>query len=28
MRVRHGRIVEHWTSMDLQALRVQMRPHA
>ena len=27
MRVRDGKIVEHWTSMDLEALRAQMRPH-
>jgi predicted ester cyclase len=25
MRVRDGKIVEHWTSMDLDALRAQMR---
>jgi predicted ester cyclase len=25
MRVRDGKIVEHWTSMDLEALRAQMR---
>jgi predicted ester cyclase len=27
MRVRDGKIVEHWTSMDLEALRAQMRLH-
>jgi predicted ester cyclase len=27
MRVRDGKIIEHWTSMDLEALRAQMRPH-
>jgi predicted ester cyclase len=27
MPVRDGKIVEHWTSMDLEALRAQMRPH-
>ncbi|WP_433385236.1 hypothetical protein ACQPZX_14560 [Actinoplanes sp. CA-142083] len=26
MRIRDGKIVEHWTSMDLEALRAQMRP--
>jgi predicted ester cyclase len=26
MRVRDGKIVEHWTSMDLDALRAQMQP--
>jgi len=25
MRVRDGKIVEHWTSMDMEALRAQMR---
>ena len=25
-RVRDGRLVEHWTSMDLEALRSQIRP--
>ena len=28
MRVRDGKIVEHWTSMDLEALRAQMQPLA
>jgi predicted ester cyclase len=27
MRVRDAKIVEHWTSMDLDALRAQMHPH-
>jgi predicted ester cyclase len=27
MRVRDGKIVEHLTSMDLEGLRAQMRPH-
>ena len=25
-RVRDGRLIEHWTSMDIAALRAQMRP--
>ena len=25
-RVKDGKLVEHWTSMDLAALRTQMRP--
>jgi len=28
MRLRDGKIVEHWTSMDLEALRAQMRRSA
>jgi predicted ester cyclase len=27
MRVRDGKIIEHWTSMDLAALQAQMRSH-
>ena len=26
-RVRDGKLAEHWTHMDLEALRAQMRPH-
>jgi predicted ester cyclase len=26
-RVRDGKLVEHWTHMDFEALRMQMRPH-
>jgi predicted ester cyclase len=26
-RVRDGKLVEHWTHMDFEALRAQMRPH-
>ena len=25
-RVQDGRLIEHWTSMDMEALRTQMRP--
>jgi predicted ester cyclase len=28
MRVRDGKIVEHWAGIDLEALRAQMRPQA
>jgi SnoaL-like polyketide cyclase len=27
-RLRDGRLIEHWTSMDINALRQQMRPEA
>jgi predicted ester cyclase len=26
LRVRDGKLVEHWTHMDFEALRMQMRP--
>jgi predicted ester cyclase len=28
VRVCDGKLVEHWASMDIEALRLQMRPHA
>jgi predicted ester cyclase len=26
MRIQDGKLIEHWTSMDMEALRIQMRP--
>jgi predicted ester cyclase len=27
LRIQDGKLIEHWTSMDMEALRIQMRPH-